>query len=137
MTGRSISRPIMALTASIVDLTRGNASGEIKDHIEETVGEIGGGVSLVQHVGGGLEEIVGSVNVLAVLVSDITRAGQEQTAQLAGISKAVTEMGGMADQNAALAEETMAAVRSQAEHVGELHRLVRCFKIDSEGHTIQ
>lgn len=108
------------------------ASGEIKNLIENTVNEVGSGVSLVQEVGGGLQDIVTSVNTLTGLVSEIARAGQEQTGQIADASKAVSGMGAMADQNAALAEQTMAAVRSQGEQVGELHRLVGFFQINSE-----
>lgn len=108
------------------------ASGEIKDLIENTVNEVGSGVTLVQEVGDGLQDIVGSVNTLTGLVSEIARAGQEQTGQIADASKAVTGMGTMADQNAALAEQTMAAVRSQGEQVGELHRLVRFFQVNSD-----
>jgi len=107
------------------------ASGEIKALISDTVDEIGSGVSLVQEVGGGLKEIVGSVNNLADLVSEIAHAGQEQTARLAEASKAVKEMGGMADQNAALAEQTTASVKLQVKQVNELNRLVKFFKIEN------
>ena len=108
------------------------ASGEIKGLIENTVNEVGSGVALVQEVGGGLQDIVSSVNTLTGLVSEIAQAGQEQAGQIADASKAVSGMGAMADQNAALAEQTMAAVRSQGEQVGELHRLIRFFQVNSE-----
>ncbi|MEZ5930380.1 MAG: methyl-accepting chemotaxis protein [Alphaproteobacteria bacterium] len=111
----------------------GEASAQIKTLIEETVNEIGGGVSLVQQVGSGLQEIVRSVNALADLVAEITQAGEEQTAKIGDMNKSISAMGGMADQNAALAEQTMAAVRSQGQQVGELHRLVRFFKTQREG----
>ncbi len=107
------------------------ASGEIKQLIEGTVSEIGNGVSLVQQVGGGLQEIVQSVNALADLVSEITSGSQEQTTQLTHVGQAVSEMGTMAGQNAALAKQTMAAIRSQGQQVGELQRLVGFFKIES------
>ena len=107
------------------------ASGEIKHLIEGTVNEIGNGVSLVQQVGGGLQEIVQSVNSLADLVSEITRGSQEQSSQLTQVGQAVSEMGAMAGQNAALAKQTMAAVRSQDQQVGELERLVGFFKIEN------
>ncbi len=112
------------------------ASGEIKHLIEGTVSEIGNGVSLVQEVGGGLQEIVQSVNSLADLVSEITRGSQEQSTQLTHVGQAVSEMGTMAGQNAALAKQTMAAVRSQGQQVGELERLVGFFKIERAGKTI-
>lgn len=108
------------------------ASGEIKELIEGTVGEIDSGVSLVQQVGNGLEGIVNSVNSLAEVVSEITQASQEQSTRLAHVGKAVSEMGGMAEQNASLAEQTMAAVQSQGEQVIELDRLVRFFKIKED-----
>jgi methyl-accepting chemotaxis protein len=106
------------------------ASGEIKHVIEGTVSEIGNGVSLVQQVGGGLQEIVQSVNSLADLVSEITRGSQEQSSQLTHVGQAVSEMGMMAGQNASLAKQTMAAVRSQGQQVDELERLVGFFKIE-------
>lgn len=113
-----------------------HASGEIKDLIENTINEVGGGVALVQEVGSGLQGIVRSVNTLTDLVSEIAREGQKQTGQIAAASEAVSGMGVMADQNAALAEQTMAAVRSQGEQVGELDRLVRFFQINGhEGRT--
>jgi methyl-accepting chemotaxis protein len=111
----------------------GEASAQIKTLIEATVSEIGGGVALVRQVGGGLQEIVASVNALADLVVEITRAGEEQTAKIADIGKSISAMGGMADQNASLAEQTMAAVRSQGQQVGELHRLVRFFRTERAG----
>jgi len=110
----------------------GKASDQIKGLIEETVTEIDGGVSLVQQVGNGLQDIVSSVNTLADLVVEITEASQEQTTQLADISQAVTAMGGMADQNSSVAEQTMAAVRTQGQQVSELHRLVRFFKTKND-----
>lgn len=112
------------------------ASGEIKHLIEGTVSEIGNGVSLVQQVGGGLQEIVQSVNSLADLVSEITRGSQEQSTQLTHVGQAVSEMGTMAGQNAALAKQTMASVRSQGQQVGELERLVGFFKIENAGKNI-
>jgi methyl-accepting chemotaxis protein len=65
-------------------------------------------------------------------VVEITRAGEEQTGKIGDINKSIAAMGGMADQNAALAEQTMAAVRSQGQQVGELHRLVRFFRTERE-----
>jgi methyl-accepting chemotaxis protein len=112
------------------------ASGEIKALIGNTVDEIGSGVSLVQEVGGGLQEIVSSVNALADLVSEIARAGQDQTARLTEASRAVSEMGGMADQNAALSEKTTASVKQQVNEVDELNRLVRFFKLENSNKSL-
>lgn len=109
-----------------------DASGEIKHLIEGTVKEIGDGVVLVEEVGGGLQEIVTSVNTLADLVSEITHASQEQSGRLEHVGDAVSKIGSMANQNASLAEETMSAVRSQEQQVSELNRLVRFFKTEHD-----
>jgi methyl-accepting chemotaxis protein-2 (aspartate sensor receptor) len=63
-------------------------------------------------------------------MSEITAAGQEQTAGIEHINRAVGEMDEATQQNAALVEEASAAAQALQDQAAELARAVRLFRID-------
>ena len=106
----------------------GQASKEIKSLIVNSDTQVREGVSLVKQAGLSLTEIVASVKKVANLVSEIAAATQEQSSGIEQVSKAVSGMDQMTQQNAALVDETNAALHSATSQVDELRKVVSFFK---------
>ena len=70
------------------------------------------GGRLVERSGDTLAEIVGSMKALAALVGGIARATEEQSVAIEQVNRAVSQMDGMTQQNAALVEQASAASTS-------------------------
>ncbi len=110
----------------------GRASKEIKDLISNSDSQVRDGVGLVQKAGTSLEEIVTSVRKVADIISDIAAASKEQASGIDEVGTAVTNMDEMTQQNAALVEETTAALHSMTGQTDDLKKLVRFFKTGEE-----
>ncbi len=104
------------------------ASKDIKGLIVNSDTQVREGVNLVKQAGSSLSEIVASVKKVAGLVSEIAAATQEQSSGIEQVSKAVTGMDQMTQQNAALVEETNAALHSATTQVDELRKVVSFFQ---------
>ena len=110
----------------------GQASKDIKGLITNSDMQVREGVTLVKQAGSSLGEIVASVKKVAGLVSEIAAATQEQSSGIEQVSKAVTGMDQMTQQNAALVEETNAALHSAASQVDELRKVISFFQTGDE-----
>ena len=110
----------------------GQASKDIKGLIVNSDSQVREGVTLVKQAGTSLSEIVASVKKVATFVSEIAAATQEQSSGIEQVSKAVTGMDQMTQQNAALVEETNAALHSAQNQVEELRKVVSFFKTGDE-----
>ncbi|HEX7110341.1 MAG TPA: methyl-accepting chemotaxis protein, partial [Aestuariivirga sp.] len=108
------------------------ASKDIKGLIVNSDNQVREGVTLVKQAGISLSEIVASVKKVATFVSEIAAATQEQSSGIEQVSKAVTGMDQMTQQNAALVEETNAALYSAQTQVDELRKVVSFFKTGDE-----
>ncbi len=108
------------------------ASKDIKGLIVNSDNQVREGVTLVKQAGTSLSEIVASVKKVATFVSEIAAATQEQSSGIEQVSKAVTGMDQMTQQNAALVEETNAALYSAQTQVDELRKVVSFFKTGDE-----
>jgi methyl-accepting chemotaxis protein len=116
----------------------GQASKDIKGLIVNSDTQVREGVTLVKQAGSSLSEIVASVKKVATFVSEIASATQEQSSGIEQVSKAVTGMDQMTQQNAALVEETNAALHSAQSQVDELRKVVSFFKTgDAEDDNAQ
>ena len=110
----------------------GQASKDIKELIANSDGQVRDGVGLVKQAGESLEEIVTAVKKVADFVSEIAAASQEQSAGIDEVSRAVTAMDEMTQQNAALAEETTAALHSSQSQIKGLREAVSFFKTGTD-----
>ena len=108
------------------------ASKDIKGLIVNSDNQVRQGVTLVKQAGTSLSEIVASVKKVAAFVSEIAAATQEQSSGIEQVSKAVSGMDQMTQQNAALVEETNAALHSAQSQVDELRKVVSFFKTGDE-----
>ena len=105
------------------------AAKEIKGLISSSKTQVDLGVDLVAQTGQALERIVAQVVEINNVVSNIAASAQEQATGLQQVDAAVSQMDQATQQNAAMAEETMAAARSLVEETEELGRLIGRFEI--------
>jgi methyl-accepting chemotaxis protein len=66
-------------------------------------------------------------------MADISNAGDEQSLGIEQINKAVIEMDGVTQQNAALVEEAAAAAEALQQQAVNLERVVSVFRVDGAG----
>ncbi len=105
------------------------AAKEIKVLIDESVTRVDDGAKLVERAGATMNEIVGSVQRVNDIITEITTATDEQTAGIAQINEAVNQMDQVTQQNAALVEEAAAASSAMHEQADQLLQAVSVFKL--------
>jgi methyl-accepting chemotaxis protein len=106
------------------------AAKEIKELISDSVDKVKAGTDLVDKSGETLIGIVQGVKTVSDIVSDIAAASQVQSVGIDQVSKAITQMDEMTQQNAALVEQAAASSKSMEEQAKGLSQLVAVFKID-------
>lgn len=111
------------------------AAKDIKSLVEESTASIDSGLDLAGESGDDLKEIVESVRTVSDIVTEIAAASREQTDGINQVNKAVVQMEGMTQQNAALVEEASAASHAMGQQAEQLRDLVAYFQIgtDAEG----
>ncbi|WP_082616668.1 methyl-accepting chemotaxis protein [Massilia sp. Root418] len=106
------------------------AAKEIKVLIGDSVNQVEAGSMLVSQAGATMEEVVVSVRRVTEIMSEITLAGQEQSAGIEQVNQAIAQMDSVTQQNAALVEEATAASQSMRVQAGGLESLVSIFTLD-------
>jgi hypothetical protein len=86
------------------------AASDIKGLIHNSVTAVDGGVRHVEDAGAAMKEIVASVQRVGDIIGEITAAASEQSAGIGQVNQSVGEIDRMTQQNAALVEESAAAV---------------------------
>ncbi|MES2126369.1 MAG: methyl-accepting chemotaxis protein [Pseudomonadota bacterium] len=109
------------------------AAKEIKGLIGDSVSQVRQGSTLVDEAGVTMKAIVDSVQHVTDIMGEILSASQEQTEGIAQINRAIMEMDGVTQQNAALVEEAAAAASSMQEQAATLARVVSVFKLTGGG----
>ena len=102
---------------------------EIKTQIITADASVKVGVSLVKQAGTSLSEIALSVKTVAGLVAEIAAASHEQSSGIDQVSRAIHTMDEVTQRNAALVEETNAALESAQAQVGDLREAVGYFTL--------
>jgi methyl-accepting chemotaxis protein-1 (serine sensor receptor) len=105
------------------------AAKEIKSLIDDSVGKVRYGTTLVNRAGQTMEEIVESVSRVTNIMSEISAASQEQNAGIEQVNVAIVQMDQTTQQNAALVEEASAAAQSLQHEAATLARTVGTFLI--------
>jgi methyl-accepting chemotaxis protein-1 (serine sensor receptor) len=105
------------------------AAKEIRALITHSVGQVEKGAALVDKAGATMSEIVTSIKRVSDLVGDISSASTEQTAGLAQVGQAVSQMDRATQQNAALVEQSAGAASSLKEQAQGLVQSVGVFKL--------
>jgi methyl-accepting chemotaxis protein len=111
------------------------AAKEIKELIGDSVDKVGAGSKLVQQAGMTMAEVVDSIHRVTDIMGEITTASVEQSTGIEQVNRAITEMDGVTQQNAALVEEASAAAASMQEQAQALAAMVARFKLDGAQET--
>ncbi len=106
------------------------AAKEIKLLIQDSVEKVEVGSKLVDKSGQTLDEIVDVVKKVGDMISEIAAASQEQTAGIAQINQAITNMDDITQRNAALAEEASANSEHLNSQALKMKQQVQFFSID-------
>ena len=110
-----------------------SAAKEIKELIGDSVEKVEIGSRQVEQAGLTMNEVVASVRRVTTIIADIANAGDEQSLGIEQINKAVIEMDGVTQQNAALVEQAAAAAEALQQQAVNLERLVSVFRVDGAG----
>ncbi|WP_264213813.1 methyl-accepting chemotaxis protein [Leisingera thetidis] len=106
-----------------------DAATEIKTLISDSSKHVKQGVELVGETGEALTSIVGRVNAISELVSNIAEGAAEQSTGLSEINTGVSQLDQVTQQNAAMVEEATAAGHMLHTDAGKLAELMGQFKI--------
>ncbi len=109
------------------------AAKEIKGLIQTSSSQVDDGVKLIDETGKVAERIVRQVVEIDSLVAEMASSTKEQSTGLSEINTAVSLMDQATQQNAAMVEQTTAAVHSLRAEAAELVRSVAGFSISSAG----
>jgi methyl-accepting chemotaxis protein len=104
------------------------AAGEIKMLIGDSVDKVEDGSHLVEQAGKTMQEIVQAVKGVTAIMGKITSASVEQSAGIAQVNNAITQMDEVTQQNSALVEEAAAGAESLEEEARKLSVTVANFK---------
>jgi methyl-accepting chemotaxis protein len=106
------------------------AAREIKQLIDSSAAKVADGSALVARAGATIDEVVDSVGRVSGIVAEISESSIEQRAGIEEINRAVTQMDGTTQQNAALVEQAAAAAQSMRDQAGRLSQAVRVFRMN-------
>ena len=113
------------------------AAKEIKDLIDDSVGKVNQGSTLVRRAGSTMQEIVNSVQRVTGIMAEISAASQEQTAGIEQVNQPVMQMDEATQQNAALVEEASAAARAMEEQANQLADAVAVFRLAEHSQPVR
>jgi len=106
------------------------ASSDVKTLVDASAGEVDEGTKLVAEAAAKLEAMMESARANNELMEGIARNSREQASAIEEVSGAVRQVDQMTQHNAALVEETNAAITQTEHQAGEIDRIVEVFKLD-------
>jgi len=109
------------------------AAREIKTLIQDATGRVDGGVRQVEAAGRTMDEIVSSVKKVNALVGEIAHASAEQLAGIEQVNRAIAQMDGNTQRNAALVQQTAESAQEMAAEAQHLVETVAKFRLQGEG----
>jgi len=113
-----------------------SASSEVKALIEQSGSEVASGSKLVAEAAGKLEAMLDGARKNHELLAGIARESREQAAAIEEVNVAVRTLDEMTQHNAALVEETNAAIEQTEAQAAELDKVVDIFTIAEAGDQV-
>jgi methyl-accepting chemotaxis protein len=107
-----------------------SASADVKALIEQSASEVSGGSKLVADAAHKLEDILAGIRENSLVMEGIARDSKEQASSIEEVNVAVRTMDEMTQHNAALVEQTNAAIEQTEGPASELDRIVDIFILD-------
>ena len=108
------------------------ASNEIKNLITESVERVSSGTQLADRAGESLKQIVEAVTQLAGQVTDIAKAGREQSASISEIGAALCSMDSVTQQNSQMANKSAFSSQELKKLSQNINRLIAFFKLEDD-----
>ena len=108
-----------------------SASADVKLLIEQSAGEVKGGSRLVADAAAKLTTMLEAIRGNSAAMEAIARESREQAGSIEEVNAGVRLMDEMTQHNAALVEQTNAAIEQTEAQAGELDRIVDIFTIDA------
>jgi methyl-accepting chemotaxis protein len=107
-----------------------SASADVKRLIEQSATEVTKGSKLVADAAGRLQAMLERTRANAAMMDSMVRENQEQVAAIGDVSTAVNTLDEMTQHNAALVEQTNAAIEQTEAQATTLDRIVAVFTLD-------
>lgn len=111
-----------------------SAAREIKDLIDDSVGKVAFGSTLVADAGRTMDKVVESVTDVTTVMAEILSATQDQRNGIEQINEAIAQMDQTTQQNAALVEQAAATAKSLQGQASKLASEVAFFKLARKSH---
>jgi methyl-accepting chemotaxis protein len=108
------------------------ASAEIKQLIDISAGEVQAGTQVVLQIGQRIAALNASVTESATLIGGITVASRQQAVAIDEVNVAVRQLDEITQHNAALVEQTNAAIEQTEQQADALDRIVAVFTIKDQ-----
>jgi methyl-accepting chemotaxis protein len=105
------------------------AAKEIEDLISDSLQRVDSGAKLVHRAGETMGDIVQSIARVTTLVGEIAALSREQSTGIDAVSRAISQMDQVTQQNAALVEEAAAAAERMSTEAQLLRESVLVFKL--------
>ena len=109
------------------------ASSDVKALIETSAGEVRAGAHLVEQAARKLDDILHGAEDSFGLIEDMAKASREQSSSLNEVAVAIRQMDEMTQHNAALVEETNAAIEQTETQAAKLDGIVDVFRQEAKG----
>ena len=103
--------------------------------IEQSASEVAGGSKLVAEAASKLSAILDGIRESSVVMEGIARDSKDQASSIDEVNVAVRLMDEMTQHNAALVEETNAAIEQTEGQASELDRIVDIFVLDESARS--
>ena len=119
-----------AVVAQEVRALAGRSAGaarEIRTLIQSSVAQVGVGAEKVQAAGQIIQEVVGSVERVSALMTEVAHGNADQTQSIARVDSALSDMDTSTQQNAALVEQAAAATNSLKDQAQGLRQSLGVF----------
>jgi methyl-accepting chemotaxis protein len=107
-----------------------SASADVKRLIEQSANEVTKGSKLVADAAGRLQAMLERTRANTAMMDSMVRENQEQVAAIGEVSVAVNTLDEMTQHNAALVEQTNAAIEQTEAQATTLDRIVAVFTLD-------
>jgi methyl-accepting chemotaxis protein len=111
------------------------ASSEVKALVEQSASEVSGGAKLVAEAAQKLVSMLEAAKESSTLIEGIATASRDQASAIEEVSSAVRTLDEMTQHNAALVEETNAAIEQSESQAVELDHIVDVFNVEDEQPT--
>ncbi len=120
---------VVAIEVRRLAQSAAEASAEVKVLIEQSGQEVAGGTRLVADAAAKLHEMLEGARMNYELLQDIAQQSRAQATSIEEINTAVRQMDEMTQHNAALVEETNAAIEQTEAQASALDQIVASFRL--------